>query len=132
MKKLISIIIGLLILGLVPITNAAPIDATISGIDLTITYTEPTLNVGGSPLLDLDKTTIYINPSNAPIFTREVAASSPTGGGNIIQVITVIVNEGEEIDVEVWATASDRSSNESASSPIKFKRIDRLAPAAIK
>lgn len=104
------------------------IDFLLTGTEVTATYTEPTTNVDGSPLMDLSKTTIYYDLSGI-ITIIDVPATRLTGGGVINQIVTIPIIQGQERDVWFWATASDLTGNESAESVRVMKRIDRLAPS---
>jgi len=106
---------------------------TVSGTEITSTYTEPSTNSDNppTPLTDLSHTTIYIQPENGDGFTVTVPATSPTGGGTITEKIIVPVGPNAETNVDVWMTASDLTGNESVDSIVATIRIDRLAPAGI-
>lgn len=111
---------------------AYAIDATVTGVEVTVTYQEPSVNSDGSPLSDLDHTTVYHNFGGPKVEAARVPATLPVGGGTVTQTITIQVPESTEADVEIWATATDTSGNESAESARVVKRIDRLAPGAPK
>jgi len=109
----------------------AQFDAEVSGSQVDVSYTEPTTNADGSPLTDLDHTTTYYDNGDGPVNAHEEPATALTGGGNIAVQIIVPVADGEEANVDFWATATDQSGNESEKSPIDTERIDRLPPAGI-
>jgi len=127
MNKILSFTLAILLLT---VATGYALDATVSGTEITVTYTEPGSNKTGTPLTDLDYTTIYVSPEGGTDFTAQVNATSPTGGGNIVEKIIVPVLVDEEVNVRVWATATDTSGNKSIDSNVATKRIDRLAPAA--
>ena len=110
------------------------LDATVSGTELTVTYTEPTTNADGSPLTDLARTNVIWKFLPAGTDTKEanVAATKLTGGGAITTKLIVPVEAGQERTVEITATATDTSGNESVRATAVQKRIDRLAPGAPK
>lgn len=112
--------------------DAHAIDASVTGIQVTVTYQEPTTSADGAPLSDLSHTTIYHNFGGPKVEAARVPATAPTGGGTITQTITIPVPESREADIEIWATATDISGNESTESVRVSKRIDRLAPDAPK
>lgn len=124
-------IILVLILIFLPCASHA-IDATVTGTQITLDYTEPTTNKDGSLLTDLDHTTIYYDKGEGTVKAKDVPATALTGGGSISEQFVVPVAEDTEADVNIWATATDTSGNESADSEIITKRIDRLAPGAPK
>jgi len=127
MKKFIPIIILLLIASL---ANAAPIIFTPTGVTVTAIYIEPSTNTDTSPLLDLAKTSIYFQIVGAsPTKAKDITATTPTGSGNINTTFDIPITEGQEKDIDCWATATDLSGNESAKSNIVRIRIDRLAPS---
>ena len=105
-------------------------EVLLNGNEITVSFTEPTTNKNGTPLKDLARTSIYTKIAGAVAKQLDVTASGLTGGGSVSKKITVSVAEDEEVDVEVYATASDISGNESVSSVSTVVRIDRMAPAA--
>lgn len=104
--------------------------ATVTPEGIKVEYTEPTTNENGTPLTDLAKTTIYYDIGAGPVKAVDVPATAPTGGGAISQVITVTIAENTEVDVQIWATATDLSGNESEKSAIATVRVDSLPPNA--
>jgi hypothetical protein len=129
-------ILAVLAVAVLP-TNAMALDFTPTGAVLTVTYTEPTTNTDGSALNDLARTNVSFRvcpatgACSAP-FTigPNVAASAIAGGGNISTTVAVAVTPGQEVNVEVFVTASDLSGNVSPESVHVTKRVDRLSPAA--
>ena len=128
MKKLLFglMIASLLVFG----ERAFALTLTLSGAEITVEYTEPTTNENGAVLEDLSHTSIYYDMGDGAVKAVDVPAANPTGGGVISQAVTVPVTSGMERDVQIWATASDGSGNESAPSETKVVRVDRLAPSA--
>lgn len=104
-------------------------NATVVGAEIEVSYNEPTANADGSPLVDLDHTSVYVDSGSGPTKVTDIPASSPNGGGAITQRFSAPIANGQEADVSVWATASDRSGNASAPSTVTVIRIDKLAPA---
>jgi hypothetical protein len=104
-------------------------NAVVVGAEIEVTYTEPTQNADNSPIQDLDHTSIYADGGSGANKMLDVPASSPNGGGAVIQRISVPVSDGQEADVSIWATAFDGSGNESAQGTVVTIRIDKLAPA---
>jgi hypothetical protein len=102
----------------------------VSGADFEIEYDEPNVNADGSPLQDLGKTTVYYDAGDGRVLAKELEATSPTGNGHIVTRINVSLPKGTEKNVSVWATAWDKSGNESSSSIPVTVRVDSLAPAA--
>ena len=126
MKKLLLILIFLFL----PLDLLA-FNASVNDVKITVDYTEPTVNADGSALTDLNHTSIYYSISGGTaVKATDVNASSVNGGGIISQQITIPISNGQEADVDVWATATDNSGNESANSITVTVRIDKLAPGA--
>lgn len=96
---------------------------------LEYSYTEPTTNSDGSPLVDLDHTSIYVDVGAGPVKTLDVPATSPNGGGNIVQIIQNPFEEGKEGTVSVHATAVDDNNQESEIGAQATVEVDFLAPA---
>ena len=111
-------------------TNAWAFTATPTGTEVVVKYTEPTTNADGSPLVDLAKTKIYwvIVGSTTPAVTIDVTATKATGGGIISQTLILPIAANKEADVQIWATATYKSGNESGPSVKEAVRVDRLPP----
>lgn len=126
--KICLVLIALVLL----VTKAFAFQANITGTEVTVTYTEPTTNVDGSPLVDLDHTMIFHNFGGAEVqaVPNPIPATALTGGGAITEAFTVPVPDGVEADVDFWARAYDGSGNVSPESTRETKRIDHLAPGA--
>jgi hypothetical protein len=108
------------------------VDAKISGVELTVSYEEPRVNVDRSELKDLQKTTVYWHwKGNPKSVTKaaEVPATRPGGGGTVSVKVTIPVRPQQEREVTLYTTASDQKGNESAPSNEVTLRIDRLPPA---
>jgi len=124
MKKLILVVL----ISLIMVSGAYAFTVNVTGAEVTVTYTEPTTNEDGSPLLDLNFCSIFYDMGDGPTKAIDITASKPTGGGTISTNFIVPVLDGMERDVSVWGTASDGSNNASAESVKDSVRIDRLAP----
>lgn len=84
---------------------------------VTVSYTEPSVNVAGNKLQGLAKTTIYYDLGAGRILAKEVPSTNPAGGGQVSEVISVPVPQPREIVVRICVTATDRHGNESAMTP---------------
>lgn len=82
-----------------------------------VSYTEPTVSVGGDPLKDLAKTTIYYDLGKGRTVAKEIPATKPGGGGQISETITIPVHTKGDQSVRICVTATDRQGNESAMTP---------------
>lgn len=125
MRKMLIIPILLLFIGNLYALTASPV-----GTEVSVEYTEPSTNNDGSPLIDLDHTTVYYDIGSGAVEANQVPASSPSGGATITTSITIPVSIDQEVDADVWATASDEVPNESLPSNTVVVPIDRLAPAS--
>ena len=110
-----------LLLALIIITLASTpvfaLEFTLTGSEVTATYTEPTTNTDGSLLKDLAKTIIFydiVGDGLPEVKAVEVPATALTGGGSIIQTVLVPIVGNQEADVDFWATAVDTSGNSSS------------------
>ena len=122
MRKLIIVLMVLMLPSM-----ACAMNVTLSGVDVTVNYTEPTDNTDGSVLIDLDRTEIT-NSFNSDKVT--VPATIISGGGNVSQVISIPITAGQEADVQIDVVACDTSDN--CSTPTsKTVRIDRLSPSPV-
>ena len=121
----IGVFIGVLLLA---VSQALCLTATVTGVTVTLEYDEPNQNTDGSPVADLDHCTLYYNMGAGDVAGKMVPASSPTGNGHIQTPLEVPVLAGMERNVDIWATASDTSGNESPRSNTVNVRLDRLAP----
>lgn len=106
----------------------------IDGNTAIIDYTEPTTNANSvsSPLVDLRRTSIKTDYPNQDGLTYttilDVPATSVSGGEIINQIVTLPVQDGEEVNVSFTLTATDTSENESDNQTPIIRRIDRLKP----
>lgn len=108
---------------------------TQTGAVVTATYTEPTTNADTppTPLTDLASTNVYFQIlGQTAVKGPAVPATAATGGGAITTTVTVPIVAGQQADVNFWATATDKSGNESVRSVETILRIDRLPPGAPK
>lgn len=103
---------------------------TNNGVELTLTYIEPTQNEDNSQLDDLHHTSIYysLDAGTTAVHVIDLPASLMTGGGEIAYSFSAPVLPGQSVDMLIWATATDASDNTSAPSERLTKRIDRIAP----
>ncbi len=75
---------------------------------VTVAYAEPTTGTDGKPLVNLARTTIYVDAGMGPMIAKIVPATKPTGGGKMSEQITLTVKDaGKEVAVCVTATDSD-------------------------
>lgn len=111
-----------------PLVVAESFEAVVTGTTIDITYTEPVVNEDGSPLIDLQCTTIYYDRGEGPVVLESPKATNLSGGGEIAVTVTVPIGSGEEADVLLWSTATDIAGNEGPPGTIVERRIDRLAP----
>ena len=116
----------LLVLILLPFSVVAGVA------ERTVTYTEPTVNEDVTPVTDLAYTSIYYDingDGNPPALYVNIPASAPTGGGAVSQILSLNLQQTES--VQVWATSTDTSGNESTPTPVitvNFIPLDVLAP----
>ena len=130
MTTIKAIIVAAILAFFLSLSPGEAMQFTVSGAVVNATYTEPTTNADGSPLIDLASTSVWFQiPGQASVKGPTVPASSSVGGGAINTTVTVPIVAGQEANVGFWATAIDLSANESAPSPKVTLRIDRLAPA---
>lgn len=108
--------------------SADPIKVEAVGAEVKVSYKEPSTNRNGSPIVDLVKTTIYYDKGQGPVNALDVAATTETGGSPISATFIIPISQDEEADISVWATATDKSGNESDKSSIETVRIDFLRP----
>lgn len=111
--------------------NTFALDAVVVGAQVTLTYKEPSTNSDGSLLEDLRHTTVYYSVNGgATVKGQEVLATSLTGGVSRTVTLNIPIDDAKETLLRFWATATDESGNESGSSVVVTKRIDKLAPSA--
>jgi len=138
MSKIKFLIAGFVLLVTAP--TFAQMSVTQSGTEFEIKYTEPTQNAvnpdtgEAPPLTDLAFTTIFFQKDfdAQPTKIVDVAATSPSGGGKITQLITVPITPFSEYNLDFLTTATDDAvplANESEESVRVQERIDNWAPA---
>lgn len=101
---------------------------TQDGVVIVLEYTEPTANEDGSQLVDLHHTSVYYDMGAGAVNVIDLPASLMTGGGVKEYSFQVPVAAGAEVDVLVWATATDTSGNTSDPSEPLVIRLDRRTP----
>lgn len=84
---------------------------------LQVSYVEPSSATDGRPLTRLAKTTIYYDIGQGPVRAKDVPASKPTGGGQVSEVITIPVEDANEVVVRICVTATDDQGNEGPPTP---------------
>ncbi len=94
------------------VTTVTPAKPTVQ-----VSYTEPTVSTDGRPLSRLIKTTIYYDIGQGPVRAKEVAATKPTGGGQVSQVITILLEDMDEALAKICVTATDARGNEGPPTP---------------
>jgi hypothetical protein len=82
-----------------------------------VAYTEPTVKAESHPLKALAKTTIYYDMGQGRTEAKQVPATTPSGGGEISETITVPLPESRPAAVRICVTATDRSGLESQTTP---------------
>lgn len=102
--------------GTVRCENAVHAKVSAAKPTVTISYTEPSVSVGGGALEDLAKTSIYYDLGRGRRLAKEVPATKPTGGGQISETITIPIESQGDQSVVVCVTATDRNGNESVPS----------------
>lgn len=96
---------------------------------VTVSYEEPAESADGTPLDDLAFTRVYHSINGGmPIGSPQVPASDFIGGQTRTTTITVVLPEPGKYTVEIWATATDTSGNESDRSNVIVKRFDFVKP----
>jgi hypothetical protein len=99
---------------------------------IAISYDEPTTNADptATPLTDLSHTNVYYSLNGgAKVKGPNVSASAATGGGSKTTSVLVVLPFTGEHRVELWATATDTSGNESAESNRVTKLFDFVPPS---
>lgn len=79
---------------------------------VTVSYTEPTTTVDDTPLIALDKTSIYYDLGSGPVKAMDVPATKPTGGGQVSQTVKIPIGQDEEKLVMICVTATSRMRSE--------------------
>jgi hypothetical protein len=79
--------------------------------DVTLQWSEPSTNVGGSALTNLAFTNGYCQPGTGTVLkSANVPASKPAGGSTVSTVITVPTPAGVSTTVVCWVTATNSAS----------------------
>ncbi len=74
---------------------------------ITISYIEPTTQADGAQLTNLAMTTIYQDIGNGFVKTKDVPATSPEGGGKIIETLSIPVDPEEEKETTICVTSTN-------------------------
>ena len=74
---------------------------------ITISYTEPKVNAMGRPLSNLSKTTIYYDVGRGFVQAKERTATSPQGGGKIVETIQIPVQSETPVETTICVVATD-------------------------
>lgn len=125
--RVIPIVLAFLFMS--GVAFAAPITAILTGGLVDVMFIEPDTNADGTPLTDLDHTTIYYDIGQGTVKALDIPATAATGGGMIAQQISVSVGDTTVATISIWATATDTFTNESDPSATVVVRHDILAPA---
>ena len=106
-------------------------EITQTGVNLHVTYTEPSTTVNGTPLDDLATTdTVVKDSSGAILLTHQEPATALTGGGVIAFDLVIDVPLGQKQILTAEVTASDLVGNMSLP-VISTVVIDREAPGTV-
>jgi len=123
-----SLLIALLALPIS--TSAYALDVTQTGVNLHVTYTEPTTTENGTPLDDLATTDATAKDGGGNVVaTHQEPASALAGGGAIAFDLVVDVPLGQKQIITVEVTATDLVGNISQPAT-SIITIDREAPGA--
>lgn len=129
--KIVLLVLCVVLDAVVGLALPAEAQVVITGTTVQGTWTEPTQNATGTPLMDLASTTLFYEiPGGMEMLCAEAPATSPQGGQQVTGSCTVPVGNDMEADVHFRVRAADTSGNESAPSPDVVRRVDHLAPAA--
>ena len=91
---------------------------------IKMTYTEPTTNEVGKPLINLAKTTIYYDLGTGLVKAKEVPATNPKGGGKITESIQIPLGSMKTADATICITATSDQGRENlriVSAPVASK-----------
>lgn len=99
-------------------------------VSIEASWTEPTVNADGSPLLDLAYSSVYYQVGNGPVVVgAKLPATKPTGGGAVSTTLIIPAAAGAITLLTFTASETDLDGNESPkTSPVVFK-VERVAPA---
>ena len=101
---------------------------TQTGVNIHVTYTEPTTTENGTPLDDLASTdTVVKDEGLSVVAVHQVLATAPTGGGFVEFDVVVDIPLGQKQTLSVEVTASDLVGNVSQPA-VDVILIDREAP----
>lgn len=103
------------------------LQAVPGGMEGTLQYDEPDINADGTPLTDLDHTTIYSDYLGDFQKLYDVPASTATGGNTINQDIFLPLPDGMHT-ISFYATATDLNENTSEPSETITEVIDLVPP----
>lgn len=95
---------------------------------LEYAYKEPSTNSNGSPLVDLDHTSIFVDVGAGPVKIMDVPATAAAGGGDIVQILQNPFAEGQEGTVTAFSIAVDDNGNEGLKGGEATADVDFLAP----
>jgi len=123
MKNVMAVMVAVFLL------SGAAMAATV-----TVTYTEPSQTVGGSPITNLKETAIFWKQDAKAEVKLVVPATKATGGGAITRTITVADPPVCGLTtITATATATDTAGNESVrSAPVSTTRDNSKTPACAK
>lgn len=109
-----NFIITLAILLLLPISPT--LSGACSGVKFKFTWKEPKVDINGTALTDLSKTTLYYQINDSSIIKKNYTATKASGDGSKTASITIPMNCKTNVNlVTVWTTATN-AMGESASS----------------
>ena len=129
-KNNLAWLIFSLILG-VAVTSEAVTAVQAGKSSLEISYVEPTTSADGSPLDDLQYTTVQLSVDGVDQGSVNIPATALTGGGAVSHTYSVTVKPNTVALAVVTVTASDEVPN--VSEPVVHQTtIDWLPPGKIK
>jgi len=129
MKRLTLVLVALLCLA--PVVAWGYIE-TPTGVDVTVSYVEPTAVENGGPLTNLTKTTIYWKLDAGAETAVDVLAALGTGGAAVTQSVAVPLAACTAGTVTAQVTASN-AFGESARTPavtLAVARVQGCRPAS--
>lgn len=97
-------------------------------VEVTATFTEPNASVDGSPLTDLDYSTVYIITPAGTIKSPAIQETQASGGGNVTINLLVTALNGVKTTLKFAASSTDTSGNEGARTAEVSLVIDRVGP----
>ena len=86
-------------------------------------YEEPTTNVNGTALDNLDHISIYYFKDNAPVKAMDIPATKPTGGGKNLTATVPFTVADNIVNISFFATALNSAGVESYRSTIIKKPV---------